>query len=119
MKLIYLILSFLLGADFEILKLCPTDYAKQRKNVFIAFIVAMFSGISATFIFNKDLSLGIAIVVAFLYIVFLCKISSASFSKFMTALAVAAFIFWGISYPAFGGINHLNINDIEALVGCY
>ena len=116
MKLIYSLLSFLLGADFEILKLCPTDFAKQRKRVFIALIVAMLSGISATFVFNKDLSIGIAIVVALLYIVFLCKSSSTSFSKFVTALAVAAFIFWGISYPAYGGLNYLNVNNIESIV---
>ncbi|OYP59641.1 hypothetical protein CIK99_01625 [Prevotella sp. P5-92] len=116
MKLIYSLLSFLMGADFEILKLCPIDFAKQRKRVFIALIVALLSGISATFVFKKELSIGIAIVVALLYIVFLCKSMSASFSKFVTTLAVAAFIFWGISYPAYGGLNYLNVKNIESIV---
>lgn len=116
MKIIYYILSFLLGADFEILRLCPIDYAKQRKRVFFALIVAVLSCISATFVFKNELSIGIAIVVELLYTLFLCRSSSASLSKFVTALAIAAFIFWGISYPAFGGINYLNINNIEVFL---
>ena len=36
MTILYSVLSFLLGADFEILQLCPTDFAKQRKRLFVA-----------------------------------------------------------------------------------
>lgn len=116
MKIINLIFSFLLGADFEILRLCPTDFAEQRKRVFIAIIVASLSYVSATFVFNNKMSVGIATIVLLLYILFLCKLSKASFSKFITTLAIATFIFWGISYPAFDGINNINSNNIETLV---
>lgn len=116
MKIINFIFSFLLGANFEILRLCPTDFAKQRKRILIALIVAAFSYVSATFVFNNKMSVGIAILVLLLYILFLCKSSKASFSKFIATFAIATFIFWGISYPAFGGINSLNTNNIEILV---
>ena len=42
--------------------------------------------------------------------------SKAVFTKFVTALAIAAFNFWGISYPAFGGLDYINFNSIETLV---
>ena len=116
MKIINFIFSFLLGADFEILRLCPTDFAEQRKRVFIAIIVASLSYVSTTFVFNNKISVGIATIVLLLYILFLCKLSKASFSKFITTLAIATFIFWGISYPAFDGINNINSNNIETLV---
>ena len=45
-------MSILIGADFEILKLCPTDLAKKKKRVFVALLASTLSYISATHTFN-------------------------------------------------------------------
>lgn len=110
------LLSFLFGADFEILQLCPTDYAKQRKRLFVAILVAIIVAISSSFLFSRDVSLIASIGTLLFYIMFLCKQSNAASSKFALTPAIAAFIFWGFSFPAFGGIRSLNPNNIEAIV---
>lgn len=116
MKAIYSIFSFILGADYEIIKLCPIDFSKQKIRVFMAFIVAIVSYISSTFAFETEMSIGIAIIVFLVYIAFLNKSSKASFSKFLVALAIAAFIFLGMSDHAYGGVNYLDIHNVEVIV---
>lgn len=116
MKVIYSIFSFILGADFEIIKLCPIDFTKQKTRVFMALVVAIVTYVSAMFAFETEMSIGIAIIVFLVYITFLSKSSNASFSKFLVALAVAAFIFLGMSDLAYGGVNYLDINNVEEIV---
>ena len=62
MNIINSILSFLLGADYEILQLCPTEYSKQRKRIFVALIIAVISYVSAGYILKQGLSAVIALL---------------------------------------------------------
>lgn len=116
MNIINSILSFLLGADYEILQLCPTEYSKQRKRIFVALIIAVISYVSAGYILKQGLSAVIALVVLLFYIMFLCRFSKSTLSKILLTFAISGFVFWGISFPAFGGIKHLHHANFEIIV---
>lgn len=91
-------------------------FAKQRKRLFVAIVVAIIVAISSSFLFSSNVSLTASIGSLLFYIMFLCKSSNAVFSKFALTLAIAAFIFLGFTGPAFGGVRSLTPNNIEAIV---
>ena len=113
MNIVNTILSFLLGADYEILRLCPTEYSKQKKRIIAATIVAVISCYASSLLYRDYMAVSIGATTLFLYITYLCKDNSPTFSKFLLALSICAFIFYCFSRPAFGGIPHLTSNNIE------
>jgi hypothetical protein len=116
MNLINHILSFLLSADYDILQLCPSDLTKQIKRLLFSIIVTFLVYISACNFYNEYIAKWIAVVVLFIYIVFLNKTSGASFQKFVLTLIFATFVFLGLSYSFYGGINNLSSQNIEVII---
>lgn len=130
MNIVNTILSFILGADYEILRLCPTEYAKQKKRIIAATIVAVVSCYASTFLFRDYTAVSIGATSLLLYITYLCKNNTPTFTKFILALSISVFIFYCFSRPAFGGILRLTPNNINAhfiawplavvcLIGCF
>lgn len=130
MNIIYSILSFLLGVDYEIMRLCPFEYAKQRRRIMVAIIVAIISCFASTFLYSDYIAILIGIFTLFLYITYLCKPNTPTFTKVLLALSIGLFIFYCFSRPAFGGIFRLTPKNIEAhfiawplavvcLIGCF
>lgn len=115
MSIVYSILSFILGANYEILQLCPTDFAKQRKRIIVACVMSAVVWYAAGVLYAGVAPYLIAGVVLLLYITYLCKYGCASFAtKFFLTLAIACFVFWGVSYPLCGGVDGLmSIDDIQ------
>ncbi len=99
------LLSFLFGADFEILQLCPKDFAEQRKRLFVSIVIAIVCAFSSGVI--------VSIFLFLFYTVFLSKASKAAFFKFVLTLAISTYIFLGLSYHIFNGITSLNQYNIE------
>ena len=115
MSIIYSILSFILGANYEIMRLCPIDFSKQMKRIMVAVLVSAATVVLGSNMFRDIVPLAVGVAVLLLYITFLCKMGGASFPKFLLGLAISAYIFYCAS-PFWGGINYLLVADPESIV---
>lgn len=116
MNLVYSILSFLLAADYETIRLCPIDYARQRKRVLFSAVVSLVTFLVPMnmVMFPGDTPAIVPSIIAFvLYITFLCKYEGSALFKCIIGLAISAFIFYNVSYYVFGGLEMLTCNSTE------
>lgn len=116
MKIMHSIGSFLLGADYELLKLCPQEMQEQKKLVLYALIVSLVTFWASKHFESTELSIAFSIGILLLYITFLSKPGGNFTVKKYTGLIIALLLTYFVYSILIGDIFRISFHQPENLV---